>query len=603
MEKIANKAIPDTKPIVLVVDDDTSNLLAIQTVLEDLPITIIEATSGEQALTIATEDELALILLDVQMPNMDGFEVAKLLAKNQKTKKIPIIFVTAISKEIQYVQQGHELGAVDYLFKPLEPVILKNKVSIFVDYYVKNKQMQTLVSELSNTQEQLKNSNRHLAELAHIDAITGLSNRLNFDKFLAKSLEVAKQQHCLLALLYLDLDDFKYVNDTYGHEMGDRLLQAVAERLKMTTRTSDSHYYNYKDSLFSRLGGDEFALILTNIKEPSQAATVAERIITHINKPFVINNITTKIGISIGIACFPDAGNTADELQKSADTAMYKAKQKGKNNFQYYTKQLNEENQRYVSLQKNFKQAIDKNELSIFYQPIISLKTQKISWCEALCHWQHLTFGIIETNDFIQVAKESGLISNVSYWVIEHIFKDIAKYFLTDHAHLKVYINLSSKPLEDDHFLSFIQSILTKYQLNAKQIILGITEQTLIKSTVILKENIKKLHHIGFKIGIGDFDGSYSLLYQLKDLPIYSIKINKKFIKETTEHNNSIIILKSIIELIKALNLIAITDGIETHAQAKLIEKCHCDYGQGLFFSNPKSIDKFLLTLEKPIRN
>lgn len=315
---------------VLIVDDNEANLFAFEEALSDLNCNITVANSGQQALQLAVEKEFALILLDVQMPEMDGFEVATLLKKNKQTKKIPLIFVTAFSKDDQDVRRGLSVGAIDYILKPVDPIVLSSKVSVYIDQFLQNKKLQQQLEQLNQQQENLSKDNAELKVLAKYDQLTGLYNRLSFNELLADVMDITVQKKVHMALLYLDLDDFKAVNDNFGHAVGDELLRLAAFRMREVLRTSDVVLKNSDSAPIARLGGDEFAIILPDLNEPSNAEAIAQRLVEAFKKSFLINDGRHTVGVSIGVAVYPEATNTAKELCTKADEAMYAAKKAGK---------------------------------------------------------------------------------------------------------------------------------------------------------------------------------------------------------------------------------------------------------------------------------
>ncbi len=325
------------RPRILIVDDNPNNIFAIKSLLESMPVELFEARSGNEGLNLLLQYEFALVLLDVQMPEIDGFEIAELMRNNRRTKEIPIIFVTAISKEEEYIKKGLQLGAVDYLFKPLDPVILQSKAAVFINYYIQKKLMVQLVAQLNSSKEMLAKKNQSLSHLAHTDVLTGLENRLNFEELLDKMIKFSKRYNKVFTLMFLDLDNFKQVNDNFGHEAGDLLLKEVAHRLQTVVRAGDTIFQGNTKFSISRLGGDEFAILLTDINDPNIVGHIANRIIDALAKPFSIEHNEVRIGVSIGIAYFPEAGDTSEVLTRNADTAMYLAKNAGKNCYQCFT--------------------------------------------------------------------------------------------------------------------------------------------------------------------------------------------------------------------------------------------------------------------------
>lgn len=310
----------DAHPSILIVDDREENLIALQALLEDSGAEILKATSGNEALSLMLKQDIALVLLDVQMPGMDGFEVAELMRGNVQTREIPIIFVTAINKDQQYIFKGYEAGAVDYLSKPIEPLILKGKVAVFLKLWRQRKALHNALAEKEKLAEKLR-------VMAEYDPLTGLPNRALFMDRLAQAMNFVQRNKNVGTLMFIDLDKFKEVNDTLGHDYGDKLLIQAAERLTACVRKSDT---------VARLGGDEFTVILQDSKDEACARVVAEKILEQLARPFQIEGHQLQIGGSIGVTVFPDDATDITELLKNADTAMYEAKNSGRNTIRYH---------------------------------------------------------------------------------------------------------------------------------------------------------------------------------------------------------------------------------------------------------------------------
>lgn len=324
-------------PSVLVVDDNAANTFAMQTILEGMPLKLYTASSGSEALQLLLRHDFALVLMDAQMPEMDGFETAALMQKNKLTKEVPIIFVTAINKDEKYIRQGFAVGAADYLLKPLDPVILQSKIMVFLNFYLQKKAMQNLVSALNTSQKVLNKENVSLHQLAHTDFLTGLENRLQFEELITEFINYAKQANKVLTLMLLDLDNFKKVNDTLGHQSGDDLLKQVAYRLNEVVKNQHDANHAKSEWHVFRLGGDEFAILLVDTWLQNIVKLLADALIASLSQVFLIQNTPVFIGVSIGIAFFPASGFTSEALIKSADAAMYHAKTSGKNQYKLAT--------------------------------------------------------------------------------------------------------------------------------------------------------------------------------------------------------------------------------------------------------------------------
>jgi len=472
-------------PHILLVDDDEKNLLALETLLQDLNVELTKCTSGKKALELFMQNEYALVLLDVQMPEMDGFETARLIRSNHHFSRIPIIFVTAINKEDRHIHKGLEAGAIDYLFKPIDPVVLLSKVNILLDYYIQNKKMKFLVERLNESQKLLIESNNKLNTLAHQDTVTGLSNRLDFSEFLEIQLEQAKRNNHKLALLFIDLDNFKHVNDNYGHEAGDNLLKEVAERLKISIRKSDA--------LIARLGGDEFSVILPDIAEDKNAFYIAKRILKEINSPFKIDgNIEVLISASIGISTYPFAGDSIQALCRNADLAMYEAKSRGKNTYCTFSNELNTRHNKVLMIEKGIREALQEKLFYLVYQPIIDLKSLKPVGVEALCRCHLKMIEEISQEEFIRVAEDAGLISQLGEWILETAITESKKYLFPLNNELYTHIKLSERQLQHPGFLTFLQGIHKKSQIESSKIIFELTESPIMFNTKLISACMEK---------------------------------------------------------------------------------------------------------------
>ncbi|MDF1760749.1 MAG: EAL domain-containing protein [Coxiellaceae bacterium] len=588
-------------PKVLVVDDDDKNLLAIQTVLSDVKCEIVLCKSGVEALETLMQHEFALILLDVQMPGIDGFETAKLMRKNKHFSHIPIIFVTAINKEQHYVRKGHEVGAVDYLFKPIDGAVLLSKVSIFLDYYTQHKELLQVVDKLSTAQQALEISNKELEVLARYDAVTGLANRRDFTEHLKTEISRASRNERNLAVLFLDVDNFKYVNDSYGHSAGDALLLDLANRLKNCLRGSDILGRLTDASFVSRLGGDEFAIVLIDIESAESAAVVAKRILKSIEQNFTLQEgIEVTVGISIGIACYPFGGTTQEELCKNADMAMYDVKKMGKNAYRFYSDELNELHRQHVLIEEGVRSALRNNEFYLTYQPIIDLATNQAVAVEILCRCSSPALQGISPQEYILVAESTGLIQELGAWIFSTALAETDQFILPVNKELQIHINVSAKQLQDNNFIDHVELVTSKHpNVDAKNIIYELTETAIMQDTKFLSEQLNKLASKGSGVSIDDFGTGYSSMAWLRHLPISSLKIDKEFVTDITNNHNDAVITMSIIRLADNLELVTIAEGIETKPQLDFLIHHHCPLGQGYFFSKPLVIKELVGYLKK----
>jgi len=451
---------------------------------------------------------------------------------------------------------------------------IENKFGKIVNYTA----IQTDLRELENSQAKAD-------YLAYHDPLTGLYNRVNFEEYLSHALFVAKRNKSMLAILFIDLDRFKVINDTLGHDLGDEVLITVASRLRKALRESD---------FISRWGGDEFVVILENLLEASEAAHVATNIIDVLKEPMNIQSHNLVTTASIGISIYPENGEDANTLIKHADSAMYLAKDMGKNNFRYYTRELSQEIQNKLDIDMALHNAIEHQEIFMVFQPQYDLQTNKIISVEALVRWQNKELGFVPPDKFIPIAEDSGIIVSLGYFIFEESCKAY-KIMKKHHVEIKqIAINVSSIQFKEATLLEDFLLITKKYNINPSEIEIEITERFIMEHTT---ENIAMLHNFrdaGFKISIDDFGTGYSSMSYLKQLPVDTIKIDKSFVDDIDQDSSDNAIIEAIIALSKTLGYTIVAEGIETLEQERFLREVYCDVGQGYLFSKPLSIEEIL---------
>ncbi|HWO96927.1 MAG TPA: EAL domain-containing protein [Bacillus sp. (in: firmicutes)] len=419
-----------------------------------------------------------------------------------------------------------------------------------------------------------KKTEKTIHYMAYYDALTGLANRNMFRDHLNDVL--SKPEHQLLAVLFLDLDRFKIINDTKGHTVGDLLLKKVAERLKDAVQN---------DGLVSRQSGDEFIILLENC-EKNKAAEVARRILTLFSKPLKLDGEEFFMTTSIGISMYPSDGEDQETLVKHADTAMYLAKERGKNNFQFYNSCLDGLASRKMELESGLRKALEQTQLILYYQPQVELETGKIVGVEVLVRWHHPERGIIPPNEFIPLAEETGLIVPLGKWVLRKACEQNKAWQRKGFEPIPVAVNISVRQIQDDGFVDDVKQVLNEVGLQPQYLELEITEsimQNIEKSTIILK----RLKQLGLKLSIDDFGQGYSSLSYLKHLPLDSIKIDKSFVDDIMDHSNHGSIVKAIIDMGHDLKFEVVAEGIEQAEQVEFLLRNSCKIGQGYYFSKP----------------
>ncbi len=447
----------------------------------------------------------------------------------------------------------------------------------------------TLFSENQKLFEQVKDQNRKLEKLAHIDSLTKIPNRLRFEKALKERIAHSKRHSHTLGLLFLDLDKFKSVNDSFGHQVGDKLLYDASRRIENCLR---------EDDFLARLGGDEFAIILEEIKDTNDAGVVSDKIIHNFSKPFLIDDHKFTIGASIGIACYPEAAMNSSGLIKKADTAMYAAKKKGGNCYQYSNKEAHDKHIHRINVEQSLRNAINRNELYLMYQPIHNLQSTQMVGMEALVRWNHPSLGIVGPNEFIPIAEESNLILSIGDWVLKTACQQFKLWRDIGFKDLKLAINLSPIQLRQPDFLNKILCILDETKVPLTSIELEVTEQVLMDDTANSVELLKTLDNYGAEASIDDFGTGYSSLIRLKDLPISTLKIDQSFIQGIATNAGDEAIVSLVITLARKLELGLVAEGIETKEQLEFLIKYGCEKGQGYHYSKPLKINEMTDYLE-----
>lgn len=458
-----------------------------------------------------------------------------------------------------------------------------------------------LANAFEDMSKNLQQSTNEIRHLAYHDALTGLPNRLALREHLKYMLPYAKRDQQKIAVLFIDLDDFKRVNDTLGHDIGDQLLKKVSERLKKSIRGSDvvslAERQDEQSPVLSRLGGDEFTLVLMNIRESFDAAIIANRIIKSLSKHFELPGQEVVIGASIGITIFPDDGDSIDTLLKNADIAMYHAKESGKNAYQYFASSMNSGVQKKLEIEAELRYALQHDQLMLHYQPQVDMRTGKLYGAEALIRWQHPDRGMVSPIEFIPVAEQTGLIHEIGKWVIRKASEDIKKWSELYEGDYWVSINVSSIQFRRQKMVDVFKTILGEVGLEPHKLHIEVTETSLIYSEEQTAKTLNELRKIGLKVWMDDFGTGFSSLSYLRRFPLDGVKIDRSFIKEIQFNTNDLALTRAIIAMAHGLGLSVIAEGVETLNQLKLLKNQDCDICQGFLFSKPlepKEFEKIL---------
>ena len=429
--------------------------------------------------------------------------------------------------------------------------------------------------------------------LAYHDGLTTLPNRASFSQILNHGINRARRYNNGLAVLFIDLDRFKNINDTLGHEAGDALLQEVGKRLKDCVRQSDT---------VARLGGDEFVILLEDLSEPGWAATVAGKILSTIVKPFQMLGQEFRVTTSIGLSIYPEDGEDEQTLMKKADIAMYHAKEEGKNNFQFHSERMDTHSFERLALESSLRRALERDEFQVHYQPKTDLVTGQITGMEALIRWQHPDLGMVSPAQFIPIAEETGLIVPIGKWVLKTACLQNKAWQEEGLPPLSVAVNLSARQFTDENLLEDIASILEWTGMDPTFLELEITESIIMRNVDKAVRTLTKLKTLGIHFAIDDFGTGYSSLANLSQFPIDTLKVDRSFIRNLPGDAEDKALTGAIIAMGKSLNMTLVAKGVETQEQAEFLRTHACDQFQGYYFSRPVDKDKFGELLRSRVR-
>ncbi|WP_103109676.1 bifunctional diguanylate cyclase/phosphodiesterase [Brevibacillus reuszeri] len=459
-----------------------------------------------------------------------------------------------------------------------KPIWTETKLNPIVDEH----DNVTCLIQVTRDITERKQSEELIHYLAYHDALTELPNRRMYVQHLGKEIMQAKRFHSNMAVLFLDLDRFKDVNDSFGHDVGDLLLIEAAKRLKSCVKPGD---------MVGRLGGDEFTVLISNLTEREEAATVAEEIMQVMQQPFHLNGQAFNISSSIGISLFPQDGDNAEDLLKRADTALYTVKSRGRNGFDFFDPSMEAKSLERILMENELRKAIEQEHFQIYYQPKMDIKTGTLTGMEALVRWVHPELGIIPPNRFIPIAEESGMIIPLGEWILKEACKQNKRWHDQGYE-LKVSVNLSVRQIYQKDLLDMIKATLEETQLEPEWLELEITESIFVKmdeATVVLQQ----IREIGIQISIDDFGTGYSSFSYIKSLPVDTIKIDASFIRDVHHNQESQAIVKAIVTIADSLNMKVVAEGIELNDQVAALQENGCGHGQGYLFSRPLATADF----------
>jgi diguanylate cyclase (GGDEF)-like protein/PAS domain S-box-containing protein len=449
------------------------------------------------------------------------------------------------------------------------------------------------ITDYQDLLDQLKRKEHRLDHIAHHDSLTGLPNRLLFIDRLQQAIYKAKRNGNTIALLFIDLDRFKQINDSFGHPTGDQVLRQVANRLQQQIREVDT---------IARIGGDEFTVILHDVEHTQDIAKIADKLLRVFNQGFLVHDQELFLSTSIGICIYPQDGSDANTLIRNADSAMYKAKEQGRNTYSFYTSEMTTLAFERLMMENSLRSALDRDQLILHYQPQINMQTGRVIGVEALVRWNHPELGLIPPAQFIPLAEDTGLIQPIGDWVLRNACHQTQKWHEDGLSpeRISVNCNLSEHQLKSDKFHQSIIDVLQETKIDADLLELEITETTIMDDPDHLSEVLNKLRDIGVKVAIDDFGTGYSSLTYLKALPISKLKIDKSFVRDIPGDPNDAAITRAIIGLGESLQMQVIAEGVETEAQAEYLQSVGCFLAQGFLYAEPMvsgELERFLKSI------
>lgn len=583
---------------ILVVDDIADNLRVLSAALTERGYQVRCVKNGTMALLTAKKNPPQLILLDIKMPDMDGYQVCEQLKQDELTRDIPIIFLSAFDDVLDKVK-AFSVGGVDYITKPFQA----EEIVVRIQHQLALQGAKAEIAELNNQLEQkvqqrtvqleemidllnleITQHQKTQGQLSHQalhDALTGLPNRILFMEHLTKAIQRHRRNpDYLFAVLFIDLDRFKIINDSWGHAVGDQLLIAISGLLQECSRDLDT---------VARLSGDEFTILVEDLQDHQDAIAIAERLLDQLSLPIHLPEQKVFSGASIGIVLGSSNYDDGLELLRDADIAMYRAKALGKGRYAVFDQEMYDQTIHLSQLETNLRVALEHQDFVLYYQPIVSLETSKLVGFEALVRWQHPQQGLIAPGEFIAIAEDTGLIIPIGEWVLHRACQQLYTWQseLPEAETLHISVNLSSKQIKQLDFVDKLSQILADTGLQGSSLKLELTETMLMDQGEKTIELLTQIKQQQVQLSIDDFGTGYSSLSYLHRFPVDTLKIDRSFVNQITTEGNNCEIVKTIVTLAHSLGMKAIAEGVETAHQVTHLTNLGCEAAQGYYFAKP----------------
>lgn len=560
----------EIKQRVLLVNLTASCANALTQSLAGQQVEIISTIGLRSACDLIAKNHYSLIFIETSV--LDGAFQFRELSAHSANKDIPLIALIDANHQASDTVDWYAAGMTDLIVKPVIHETLVAKAKVYLELSKNRALVQQQNKELGQALKRLQHYVQH-------DQLTQLYNREQLINILSRLMANARRRDDRLGVLMVDLDHFKHVNDSLGHDVGDQLLKKVADRIIRVTREGD---------FVARIGGDEFVIVLSNLPRPESAGDAAQKLLKNLEEVYRIGAHEIHSSSSIGIALFEKSLATPQELLKSADSAMYQAKRKGRNQFAYFSEDIEKQALKKIEMSNGLSDAIERNELSVYYQAQVSSTDLKITGFEALLRWQR-NGEWVSPADFIPIAEETGLIPKIGEWVLRESCKDLKEW--QDQGlmplDIKVSVNISNKQLQASNFLIVLNKALKDSGLNPSCLELELTESTVMEDPESTISLFKEIHKLGVEIAIDDFGTGYSSLSYLKRLPLDTIKIDRAFVKDIRPETNDETIVQAIIGLSHNLGYKVVAEGVETDVQSEFLRRHECNTLQGFLYSRP----------------
>ncbi len=587
----------DDSPLVLICEDDSMQRLLVRQCLESEGMSVLEARDGYEALDLVSNNSPDFIFMDVDMPGISGIETCRRLRARDDAKDIPLLIVTGADDQ-ETIDMGFEAGATQYITKPLNWPLLGR----LVRYMLRS----------AETLKELKSKEDHLRYLAYFDHLTDLPNRRSFTEQLRRNLVSSENMNGQVGLIMIDIDHFKRINDSIGHDRGDVVLKRIASRLQTCAAQIGpiaTDFPGAKRALpmdafaleIARPGGDEFSLIVRNPEGSEQLISIAEHIISCLSEPIQIPGHALVITPSIGIAMSPEHGRSPEEILTKADAAAYAAKAEGRQRARLYDTTIAADSALELSIEQGLRKSLQSTGLSLVYQPQVDLFTGAIIGAEALVRWQNEDGNDISPERFIPVAERSGVISDLGDWILNQVNQDAKQYAGQLPNKMTLALNLSPLQFNQSNFVERLTTTLKQLEIRYK-IELELTESTIMHSGEESIGKLQQLKNLGFKLAIDDFGTGYSSLNYLRRFPIDTLKIDQAFVSDIgTKAGNGIV--NAIVSMGQALGLDLVAEGVETSEQAMHLRERACYSIQGYLISPPVPIQELVKLCQKDFRS